>query len=579
MQTKYLRILGLIGVVLALVLALGMVVAQDDLKILRVEAGESDIPTLDPALATDSSSIQVLNETYVGLTHLDEVTQELQPGLATSWDVVANDDGTTTYTFHLRDDVSWVRYNAESGQVEQVLDENGAVRMVTAFDIAYGWTRTLDPRTASDYAYVLAPQIVGGNEFNTQELEGADAEGVDLSTLELEIGPETLGFEAVDATTFVVTSPYNFAFTPAIYGLWMARPQPQWAIEEFGDFWIEAENFVAYGPFAVKEWLHDESLTMIKNPFWPGNDVAPVSQIDEVVFVFIDQSTAMAEYEAGNLDYIDDVSTSDIPRIKADPELSQQYVEGTQACTYYYGFSVGVAPMDNVHLRRALSYAIDRQDIVDNITRSGQQPAPFFSNPSVAASPLVADFPDLGISYDPDMAQEELALALEEMGLADVSELPAITLLFNTSEAHQLIAEAIQQMWLDELGIEVQLTNQEFGVYLQQRPTFPVWRAGWCSDYPDNHNFLYDVFHSSSNNNDTGWSNPEFDALVEEAAGLTDYDARIDLYAQAEEILIVEEAAILPIYFYSDVELTQPYVERTYSTGGDQRFEKWDINQ
>jgi oligopeptide transport system substrate-binding protein len=258
--------------------------------------------------------------------------------------------------------------------------------------------------------------------------------------------------------------------------------------------------------------------------------------------------------------------------------LSQQYVEGSSSCTYYYGFSVNVAPTDNVHLRRALSYAIDRQDIVDNVTRSGQLPAPFFSNPSLAAAPLVADYPDLGINYDPDLALEELDLALEEMGLSDVSELAPITLLFNTSEGHQRIAEAIQQMWQEELGVEVQLTNQEFGVYLDQRSTFPVWRAGWCSDYPDNHNFLYDVFHSTSDNNDTGWVSEEFDALIEEAASLTDYAARTELYAQAEEILVYEDAAMIPIYFYSDVELTQPYVERTYSTGGDQRYEKWDIN-
>jgi oligopeptide transport system substrate-binding protein len=358
----------------------------------------------------------------------------------------------------------------------------------------------------------------------------------------------------------------------------MARPQPQWVIEEFGDFWIEAENYVSYGPFALKEWLHDESYTIIKNPFWPGNEVAPQSAIDEVQFIILDAPTALAEYEAGNMDYIDEVSSADIPRIKADPVLSAEYVEGTQSCTYYYGFGVGVAPMDNVHLRRALSYAVDRQDIVDNVTRSGQSPAPFFSNPSLAAAPLVADYPDLGISYDPDLALEELDLALADMGLSSVDELPAITLLFNTSEGHQRIAEAIQQMWLEDLGIEVQLINQEFGVYLDQRATFPVWRAGWCSDYPDNHNFLFDVFHSSSTNNDTGWSSEAFDALVEEAASLNDTAARIELYAQAETILVHDEAAMIPIYFYSDVELTKPYVERTYSTGGDQRFEKWDIN-
>lgn len=577
MKSKYLRILGLLFALLALMVSLGVVNAQDDLKIIRTDAGPSDVPTLDPALATDSVSIQIINEAYVGLTHLDEVSQEVKPGLAESWDVTDNEDGTATYTFHLRNDVPWVRYNPESGTVEQVMVD-GNPRMVNAHDVAYGWTRTLDPRTASEYAYVLAPQIVGGNEFNTQELEGADAEGVDLSTLELVIGPETLGFQAVDDYTFEVTAPSRLAFQPAIYGLWMARPQPQWIIEEFGDFWIEAENYVGYGPLVLKEWNHDENIVIIKNPFWPGNEVAPVSTIDEVDMLFIDEAAAMAEYEAGNIDYIDAVPTADIPRIKSDATLSAEYYEGTTQSTSYYGFSVGIAPMDNVHLRRAMSYAVDREDLVENVTRSGQVPARFFSNPGLNAAPLPEDYPDLGISYDPDKAQEELALALEDMGLSSVDELPSITLLFNTNDTNQRVAEAIQQMWLDELGIEVQLVNQEFGVYLQQRATFPVWRATWGSDYPDNHNFLYDVFHSSSQNNDTGWSNPDFDALLEEAATLEDNAARQELYAQAEQILIVDDAAIIPLWYGSDPELTKPYIERTFSTGGDQRFEKWDIN-
>jgi oligopeptide transport system substrate-binding protein len=359
----------------------------------------------------------------------------------------------------------------------------------------------------------------------------------------------------------------------------MARPQPQWIIEEFGEFWIEPANFASFGPYALKEWPRGESITLIKNPFWPGVEFVPQAKIDEIVFYVIDETTALARYEAGELDRTDTVSVADIPRIQADPVLSLEYSSSPQSCTYYAGFSVGVPPMDNVHLRKAMSYAVDRQDIIDNILQGGQTVAPFFSNPTMNAAPLVENFPDLGIGYDPDMAQEELALALADLGLTDASELPPITYLFNTSSAHQAIAEALQAMWADELGVQVELTSQEFATYLDQRPTFPVWRAGWCSDYPDNNNFLFDVFHSSSTNNDTGWSNPDFDALVEQAAAETDTQTRIDLYAQAEDILITQEAAILPIYFYSANEMTKPYVERTYALGGQQYFYNWDITQ
>src|SRR5690606_18138868 len=184
-----------------------------------------------------------------------------------------------------------------------------------------------------------------------------------------------------------------------------------------------------------------------------------------------------------------------------------------------------------------------------------------------------------GIRYDPDKAREELELALEEMGLSDPSELPPITYLFNTSSAHQAIAEALQAMWADELGVQVELTNQEFATYLDQRRNFPLWRAGWGADYPDAHNFLFDVFHSSSTNDDSGWDNPEFDALVEQASRETDTATRIELYAQAEEILIEQDVVIIPIYYYSSAEMTKPYVERTYSNTTQQAFYNWDINR
>lgn len=568
---KHTRLAGMLAVLVLLVASI--VTAQDEPLIIRTELGESDVPTLDPALATDSSSIQILNQTYVGLTHLDEVTQEAMPGIAESWDMTENEDGTVTYTFTLRQDVAWVQYNQETGEVEQVLDADGNVRFVNAFDFAYGWERTLDPRTAGEYAYVLAPQVTGGSDFNTQEL----AEGSD----ELSIAAETLGFAAVDEFTFEVTAA-NFApYQVAIYGMWMARPQPQWVIEEFGDLWIEDDNFISYGPFALKEWARDESLTIIKNPFWPGNEVAPVSTIDEVVFFFIDSVTALAEYEAGNLDYINDVDTASIPRIKADAVLSTEYVEGAAQVSYYYGFSVSIEPFDNAFCRRAFSFAVDRVQIVDEVTQSGQTPATHFTTPSLGSTaPTTELMQDLGygIDFDPDAALEELEICLEEKGLDSVEDLPPVTLLYNTSEGHRRIAEAIRDMWSDILGVEVQLLNQDFAVYLEQRAEFPVWRAGWGSDYPDAHNFLFDVFHSSSQNNDTGFVNEDFDALLEEAALLTDPAERQALYAEAEQILVFDEAAIIPIYFYSDPELTKPYVERTFSVGGDQRFEKWNIS-
>jgi oligopeptide transport system substrate-binding protein len=363
--------------------------------------------------------------------------------------------------------------------------------------------------------------------------------------------------------------------------MWMARPQPAWVIEEFGELWIEPENFVAYGPFTLKEWAHAEYITIVKNPFWPGNEVAPVSTIDEVIISFLPAATALAEYEAGNLDYVDDVDTTALQRIKADPVLSLEYVEGTTQSSAYYGFSVGVEPFNDVHCRRAFSYAVDRQDLVDNVLQSGQTAAPYFTTPAVGATapdPAVMAADGMGITFDPELAVAELATCLEAKGLASVADLAPITILFNENATHQLVAERISAQWAEVLGVEVQISAQEFGTYLDQRATFPVWRAGWGSDYPDAHNFLYDVFHSSSQNNDTGWANADFDSLVEEAATLTDPAERQALYVEAEQILVYEDAAIIPLWWGSDTELTKSYVERTYSVSGDQRFEKWTLS-
>lgn len=566
------NILKLVALFALLTASLALVSAQDDMEnVIRTDFGPSDVPTLDPALATDSNSIQILNETYIGLTMLDDLTAATIPGMAESWELTDNGDGTSTWTFTLRQGIPWVRYNAATGAVEEVLDDAGNVRYVTAHDFDYGWRRTLNPNTGGEYAYVLAYEVLGGAEYHFQEV-GADGA--------LAIGDDTLGFGATDDYTFFVTTDAAKESQLSVYGMWMARPQPQWAIEAAGELWIEPENFVAYGPFALWEWNHAEFISIIKNPFWPGTAEIPASQVDGVQFFFLDSVTALAEYEAGNLDTLDEVDSASLPRIQTDPTLSAELNIGAGACTYYYGFSMGVEPFTNVHIRRAFSFAVDRERIVNEVTMGGQIPATFFTLPTLNASPQPDQMEELGfgIGYDPEAAVEELEIGMEEMGYASVADIPPVSLLYNTSEGHRRIAEAIRDMWSETLGIEVQLVNQDFAVYLDQRGTFPVWRAGWCFDYPDTHNFLFDVF-STTGQSDTGYSSPEFDALVEQAATETDAEVRRDLYAQAEQLLVYEDAAMIPIYWYSDLEMTKPYLERTYAVDNSEQFENWSFNR
>lgn len=518
-----------------------------------------DVPSIDPTVSETSSSIDVVNQIFVGLTAQSELTGDTIPGIATGWTVEEGEDG-VIYTFTLRDDISWVRYNPDTDAVEQVLDEDGNPRMVTAHDVVYGFQRGLDPATAAPYSYVPIPYINGAAEFNAGE---ADA--------------STLGVTAVDDWTVQVNAPEEVAFAPAIYGLWVLRPVPQWAIEEGGDSWTEPEYIATNGPFALKEWAHDESITIVKNPFWPGIEGIPQPTIDQVTFRFLDPAQQLIEYEAGNLD-ASAIPVEEIVRVQNDPTLSQQYQTGTQPCTYYIGFDNTEAPTDNVHLRRALSFSIDRQSIVENVTRGGQIPAQWFSRPGLTAAPTLETNPDLGVMYNPELAQEELALALEDLGLSSAADLQ-LTATYNDSSGHAAIMQAVQQMWSDVLGLQVQLSAAEPSTYFATlSEEYPqIARSGWCQDYADANNFLYDVFYSQSSQNDPGFSNADFDALVEQARTETDVDVRRDLYAQAEEIFVVDQAGVAPIYWYTTNYLVRPGIERSQSVTGNEAYYNWNV--
>jgi oligopeptide transport system substrate-binding protein len=555
---RTLRVALIVAVLLG---AMGVVTAQDEVKTLVTGLGMvgGDIPTIDPGVAETSSSIEVINQLFIGLRNQEETDGSQEDGIAT---MEVSEDG-LTHTFTIMPDIYWVRYNADSGEVEQLLDDGGNPRVVTAGDVAYGMLRSLNPETASPYSYVLVPYIEGAEAYNSGEGTAED-----------------VGINVIDDSTLEITAPEAVAFTPAIYGLWMARAVPQWIIEEFGDVWTEPENIATYGPYAVKEWAHEESITIIKNPFWAGTDAIPAAAIDEVTFRFLDPQQQFAEYQAGSMDAAS-VPLEEIERVQSDATLSAEYKVGNSPCTYYLGYDNTEAPLDNANLRRALSFAIDRESIVTNVTRGGQIPAQWFSRPGLDAAPTLETHPDLGAKFDPELAQEALQMALEDLGLSDVSELPALTLSYNDSSGHAAIVQAIQQMWTDTLGITVQLTPLEPSTYFasvsEDAPM--IYRSGWCQDYPDANNFLFDVFYSQSSQNDPGFANEEYDALVEQARVETDVETRRDLYAQAEEILVVEEAGIAPIYWYTANRLIKPYVEYTESVTGNESYYNWDVSR
>jgi oligopeptide transport system substrate-binding protein len=516
-------------------------------------------PTADPSLATDTTSVDVDTNLFVGLTMQDDVGNVL-PYLATEWEQGEDADGNQTWTFHLRDDIAWVNYDPLTGETTQEVDEDGNPRFVNAHDVEYGAKRTIDPETSSSYAYVL---------YGIKNAMAVN-EGSEEFTL------DDVGVTALDDTTVQFTLENKAPWFPAIASMWIVFPQPQWLIEsDLGDKWTEAGIIVSSGPYVMESWIHGGELNLVKNPLWINADDVQIERVEGVMIV--EASTAFALYENNELDTVR-VPLPEMDRVKADPTLSAEYYNAPAACTSYYGFTNTKPPMDDVRVRTAFSQAIDRQSLIDNVTKGGQIPATSFAPPGIFGAPEPGT---VGLGTDAEAAKAALQEYLDEMGMT-IEDFNAmdVTLMHNTSEGLARIAAAIQQMWKDTLGVDVKVENQEWKVYLDTiKNVTPVedmphvWRLGWCADYADENNWVHEVFNSDAGANRLrrncedpncgSTTTSEFDDLTVAAQVEEDPAKRAELYAQAEEILSAVEVAYAPIYHYTTVQVTKPWLQRT----------------
>jgi oligopeptide transport system substrate-binding protein len=318
---------------------------------------------------------------------------------------------------------------------------------------------------------------------------------------------------------------------------------------------------IVNGAFTLTNWVKGQTIEVTKNEnYWDKANI----KLNKITMSLVNSSaTELASYQNNELDRAGapngEIPTDQIPILK-DQLKDELDIKGI-ASTYYYEFNVTAKPFDNVNIRRAFSMAIDRQKIVDNVTLGGQVPAFGFVPPGIKGvnDEYRNEHKDDYFAENLEEAKKLLEQGMQEEGY---TKLPEITLTYNSSEAHKKIALAVADMWKTNLGVDVKTENQEWAVFIENRQNlnYQIARAGWSADYNDPMTFL-DMWVTGGGNNDTGFSNEEYDKLIKEAKTSDDMAVRDKNFARAEEILIKDNQVLMPIYYYTNVSATKPWLK------------------
>lgn len=490
--------------------------AVNSAKVLRININ-AEVKDLDPHLVTGVPEHRVLASLFDGLTGVDPATFEPLPAAAESWTI---SEDKLVYTFKLRADGKW---------------SNGDP--VTAKDFIYSYKRMLSPSLAADYAYLLFC-LKNAKAFNQGTITNFDevgAKAVDDHTLEL---------------TLEYPTPYLLAMQihQAWFPVHQATIETHGAMDQRGTPWTRGGNHVGNGPFRLTEWSPNEIIRVARNEhYWERDKV----RLDGIEFYPIDDlSTEERSFRSGKIQMTGDVPEHKIAEyqekdpglIHIDPYLG----------VYFYRLNTTRPPFNDKRVRQALSLATDREELARNVTKGGQMPAASYVPPGI---PGYEGTPRL--EFNPEKAKALLA----EAGFPEGKGLPPVEILYNTSEQHKKIAEVMQQMWRKHLGLEVRLLNQDWKVYLDSTNSldYDLARAAWIGDVMDPMNFL-EMWLTDGGNNRTGYANPAYDALIQQAYAEPDTAKRFALLKQAEDI-VLEDLPIVPIYFYTRKYLQSPEVK------------------
>lgn len=478
-------------------------------KVLNWNLG-SEVVTLDPGLNKDLYGGSIINNLYEGLFRYQG--KSIVPALAESYE--QSEDG-LIYTIKLKQS-KW---------------SDGSP--LTAFDFEYAWKRVLDPKTASEYAHKLY-YIKGARAYHTG-IENRDYVGV----------------KAIDDYTLSVELEVPTPYFLDLLTLFTYFPTKQSAVEsgDHGSWAISPDKVVSNGPFILESFSISDRLILSKNPnYWNANNV----KLDQIIIHQVsDAATSLTGYKNGEFDIIDSVPLAEVQRLMIEDPT---YHSMASLATSFYLYNTEIKPLDDARVRRALALGIDRKAIVETVTRAGEMPATGFTPPGLLDA-NGNDFHSVSGNYGYDTYESNIMEAkrlLEEAGYKDGVGIPEIEISFNTSESNRMIAEAIQEMWKKNLGVNTKLVNKEWAVFQESKVTgsFEIARGSWFADYADPMSML-ELWTSYNPINTSRWSSDTFDMLISEAK-ISQGQSRFDLMYEAQEILM-SEIPVIPLYYFTDL--------------------------
>ncbi|TWU28298.1 peptide ABC transporter substrate-binding protein [Bythopirellula polymerisocia] len=565
---------------------------------------ESEIKSVDPALISGQPEGRIAYAIFEGLVRNDPKTLEPIPGVAARWEISEN---RLTYTFYLRNDARW---------------SNG--EPVTAHDFAYSWRRFLDPRTAAEYAYQawyiknahnyslggsgiepddpvevelnLSPDAkntlrgkilhgklvrilprndderdfiveIGGKQITyrpTDDSEAADydpPQGVAWCRQVL-LDFREVGIEVLDDLTLQVTLENPTPYFLGLLGFYPLFPVNQRCLETYGaPDWTKSRNIVTNGAYTIAFRRIRDRIRLVKNKYYWNRENVRLEVVD--VLAVESLTTALNLYLTGKADWISNVPPPAMRELIREDPPRNDLNPAPYLSSYYYLINTLREPLNDVRIRRALSMALDREEITSSLLPAGEPVSLSLVPPGIEGYQMqTADAENI----------EEARRLFAEAGYPEGHGFPRLEILTNTQETHLAIAELIRKQWQRALGITVKTRNEEWGAYQTslRQGKYDIARRGWISDYTDPNTFL-DMFISHSEQNSTGWSNAKYDQLVENARQEVDPEKRFRLLEKAERILL-DELPLIPIYTYVSKNMVKPYVRGFYNNVQDEHY-------